>query len=148
VLDAALMTSTAVATAFLFTSENWAALGWGGAFCIMPWIGRVTLSLATDQPALPVRFGRLGNTTGWMVTDIGIMVLWCVLVVLTCAVFILTVVVLAFDGTDDTRFDMWFAMAFGIVTVAMLRIGVPLILVGTKSSKAIITLARDRPHGA
>ena len=82
-----------------------------------------------------------------MVTDIGIMVLWCVLMALTCAVFILTVVVLAFNGVVDTRFDMWFAIAFGIVTVAMLRVGAPLILVGTKSSKDVITLARDRSRG-
>lgn len=143
-LDATLMASTAVAAALLFSSEDAAVFGWGGVFCITPWIGRAALSFAMGRPALPVRFASLGDTTLWRAADVGIMVLWCVLVTLTCVAFILTVAVLASNGPENIGLDLWAVTPFGIVAAAMLRIGVPLILVGVASSKAAMTLSLGR----
>lgn len=144
-LDAALMASTMVATMMLlFSSENAAVLGWGGVLCITPWVARVMASFATGQPTFPVRFSCLGDTAWWRVTDIGIMALWCVLVALTCVAFVLAVAVLASDGSGDIGLDLRTLAPFGIVTAAILRIGVPLMLVGVRSSRAVMALSRGR----
>lgn len=143
-LDAALMASTAVAAALLFSSGDAAVLGWGGVFCITPWIGRAALTFATGRPTLPVRFAGLGDTAWRRAADIGVMGLWSVLVTLTCVAFVLVVASLVSGGSGDVGLDPWAVAPFGVVAAAMLRIGVPLILVGARSSKAAMALTLGR----
>lgn len=137
--DAILMTSTAAATALLFLSGDPADLGWGGIFCLTPWIGRAAVSFAAGEPALPVRFASLGSTTWWKAADIGIMLLWSVLVTVTCTAFALAAAVMVLGGPGS---DLQTVAPFGIVAAAMLRVGVPLVLVGAGSCKAVMASAR------
>lgn len=142
--DVALMVSTVVAVVLLFSSEDMAVLGWGGVFCITPWIVRAMMSFATGKPTIPVQFAGLGDTAWWWAADICIIILWGVLVTLACIALVLAVVSLIYGDSGDVWFNPWVVAPFGVVAVAMLRVGTPLILAGTRSSKAAISLTLDR----
>lgn len=72
----------------------------------------------------------------------GIMVLWLVLAGLTTTAFILTSLLTVFE--INIGLDPWLITLFGVVVAMMLRVGMPLILIGLKSCRDVLTGAPPR----
>lgn len=139
-LDASLVALALVATGLLFSSGE--VLGWGGIIAVTPWVARAGLLFATNQPTLPVRFGPLGNAALWRVGDISIMVLWLLLAGLTFTVFVMVSISIVFGMSGS--FDPQLITPFGITAVMMMRVGVPLVLVGVGSCKDMVSGSPSR----
>lgn len=143
-LDIFLIVSTIIATGFLLSVGD--ALGWGGIMAVTPWFAQILASFITNQRVVPVRFKPLGdNTVSWRLTDMGIMVLWLVLAGLTTTAFVTTSLLVMFE--ISISFDPWLITSFGVVVAMMLRVGIPLILIGIKSCKDVLTGAPPRQAG-